>query len=87
MVFTGYSQGAVNKMWYFFLANGGWHTLDGLKSEVEAMTQHPSFTRGGAATRRRNVLKRHERVDLLKKRRRWSGESSIVGMPKTQPEA
>lgn len=51
------------------------------------MTQHPSFTRsGGGAANRRNVLKRHERVDLLKKRGMWTESSSVLGMPKTKPE-
>jgi small basic protein (TIGR04137 family) len=51
------------------------------------MTQHPSFTRsGGGAANRRSVLKRHERVDLLKKRGVWRNDSSILGMPKTKPE-
>ncbi|MDR1232919.1 MAG: small basic protein [Puniceicoccales bacterium] len=51
------------------------------------MTQHPSFTRsGGRAVNRRSVLKRHERVDLLKKRSIWTDASSIVGLPKTKPE-
>ncbi|MDR1413746.1 MAG: small basic protein [Puniceicoccales bacterium] len=51
------------------------------------MTQHPSFTRSGSgATNRRSVLKRHERVDLLKKRGIWNDKSSVVGLPKTKPE-
>jgi small basic protein (TIGR04137 family) len=51
------------------------------------MTQHPSFTRSGSgASNRRSVLKRHERVDLLKKRGIWNDKSSVVGLPKTKPE-
>lgn len=50
------------------------------------MTQHPSFTRGGAATKKRSVLKRYERVDLLKKRGQWQNVGGIIGMPKTKPE-
>lgn len=51
------------------------------------MTQHPSFTRSsGGAANKRSVLKRHERVDLLKKRGLWSENSSVIGMPKTKPE-
>ncbi|MDR1433249.1 MAG: small basic protein [Puniceicoccales bacterium] len=50
------------------------------------MTQHPSFTRSsGGTTGKRSVLKRYERVDLLKKRGTWSEKSSIVGLPKTKP--
>lgn len=51
------------------------------------MAQHPSFTRGGAAMRKRSVLKRHERVDLLKKRGQWTDSSLVLGMPKTKPES
>ena len=51
------------------------------------MSQHPSFTRnGGGATKKRSVLKRHERVDLMKKRGIWTDASSVIGMPKTKPE-
>ncbi|MDR2628773.1 MAG: small basic protein [Puniceicoccales bacterium] len=51
------------------------------------MTQHPSFTRSGSrAVNKRSVLKRHERVDLLRKRGIWTEASSIVGLPKTKPE-
>ncbi|MDR0679837.1 MAG: small basic protein [Puniceicoccales bacterium] len=48
------------------------------------MTQHTSFTR--AITKKRSVLKRHERVDLLKKRGQWKESSLVLGMPKTKPE-
>jgi small basic protein (TIGR04137 family) len=52
------------------------------------MTQHPSFTRSGSgAANRRSVLKRHERVDLLKKRGLWADGNSVTSLPKTKPEA
>lgn len=55
--------------------------------KVLNMTQHPSFTRSsGGAANKRSVLKRHERVDLLKKRGLWTENSSVIGMPKTKPE-
>ncbi|GAB4228037.1 MAG: small basic protein [Chlamydiales bacterium] len=49
------------------------------------MSRHPSFgksTKGGA---KRNVLKRFERIDVLKKIGRWKeGENKkITGLPKT----
>ncbi len=50
------------------------------------MTQHPSFTRGGAVTKKRSVLKRHERVDLLKKRGQLADPEKVLGLPKTRPE-
>jgi small basic protein (TIGR04137 family) len=51
------------------------------------MTQHPSFTRNsGGAAKKRSVLKRYERVDLLTKRGVWTETRSVVGLPKTKPE-
>ncbi len=50
------------------------------------MTQHPSFTRGGAVTQKRSVLKRYERVDLLKKRGQLTDPEQVLGLPKTNPE-
>ncbi len=35
---------------------------------------------------KRNVLKRFERVKLLKSRGRWKDSSSAIGLPKTQPD-
>ncbi|MDR1595695.1 MAG: small basic protein [Puniceicoccales bacterium] len=61
--------------------------FSGVRLEGKEMTQHPSFTRSGSgAANKRSVLKRYERVDLLKKRGVWSEKSSIVGLPKTKPE-
>jgi small basic protein (TIGR04137 family) len=37
--------------------------------------------------KKRNVLKRYERIDLLKKRKQLSEEDSSWGLPKTKPEA
>lgn len=35
---------------------------------------------------KRSVLKRIERVDLLKKRGQWKEGQSVLGLPKTRPE-
>src|SRR5205823_3545312 len=35
---------------------------------------------------KRNVLKRFERVDLLKKRGQWKETSKVIGLPKTKPD-
>lgn len=35
---------------------------------------------------KRNVLKRMERVELLKKRGQWKEGMSPIGLPKTKPE-
>lgn len=50
------------------------------------MTQHNSFKVGSAAgKKKRNVLKRFERVDLLRKRGLWSEGDRVVGLQKTKP--
>jgi small basic protein (TIGR04137 family) len=36
---------------------------------------------------KRNVLKRFERVDLLKKRGQWKEGRSVMNLPKTKPDA
>jgi len=35
---------------------------------------------------RRNVLKRFERVEQLKKQGRWKAGQRVFGLPKTKPE-
>jgi small basic protein (TIGR04137 family) len=35
---------------------------------------------------KRNVLKRFERVELLKKRGQWKEGDRVVGLKKTEPE-
>lgn len=51
------------------------------------MSQHPSFQAGGGASKkRRNVLKRFERVSLLKKRGIYKDGQRVTGLPKTLPE-
>ena len=56
-----------------------------LKTSID-MSQHNSFKSGvSAASSKRTVLKRFERIDLLKKRGQWK-QGKIVGLPKTKPE-
>lgn len=49
------------------------------------MSRHPSFGKSSKATAKRNVLKRFERVDVLKKLGRWdeSTNTRVTGLPKT----
>lgn len=51
------------------------------------MSQHASF-KVGAATgkKRRNVLKRFERITLLRKRGQWKEGDGVSGLVKTKPE-
>ncbi|MBO4552936.1 small basic protein [bacterium] len=49
------------------------------------MSRHPSFGRGGI-TKKRNVLKRLERIDLLRKQNRYKEGQTVYGLPKTKFE-
>ena len=50
------------------------------------MSQHRSLKGASTITAKRNVLKRFERVELLKKRGQWKDSSKVVGLPKTKPD-
>ncbi len=51
------------------------------------MSQHPSLkSSGGASSTKRSVMKRFERVKLMKKRGQWKEGQSPIGLPKTLPE-
>jgi small basic protein (TIGR04137 family) len=51
------------------------------------MSQHPSLKSGGGAVgAKRSVLKRFERVKLLKKRGLWKEGQSALNLPKTTPD-
>lgn len=49
------------------------------------MSRHPSYGKSGNQGKKRNVLKRFERVDVLRKLGRWKdGENKkVTGLPKT----
>ena len=49
------------------------------------MSMHRSLKSASKITTRRNVLKRFERVDLLKKQGRWKDGDRALGLPKTKP--
>ncbi len=50
------------------------------------MSQHKSFKPGGAQSlRKRNVMKRFERVALLKERGQWEEGDRVTGLRKTKP--
>lgn len=51
------------------------------------MSQHPSLKKSSNVGAKRSVLKRFERVKLLKKRGEWEEGRSPIGLPKTEPEA
>jgi small basic protein (TIGR04137 family) len=50
------------------------------------MSQHSSLkVSGGKTATKRNVLKRFERIEILKKRKRWKEGDPGTGLPKTKP--
>ncbi len=51
------------------------------------MSQHRSLRASGKLGAKRNVLKRFERVELLKKRGQWKTGDKVTGLVKTKPEA
>ncbi len=50
------------------------------------MGQHASLKSGSTLGAKRSVLKRFERVELLKKRGQWQDGDRIMGLRKTKPE-
>jgi small basic protein (TIGR04137 family) len=49
------------------------------------MSQHRSLKGQGTITAKRNVLKRFERVELLKSRGQFKATQKVTGLPKTKP--
>jgi len=50
------------------------------------MSQHRSLKGASTIAAKRNVLKRFERVELLKKRGQWKDGQKVIGLPKTKPD-
>ncbi|MGJ8678613.1 MAG: small basic protein [Akkermansiaceae bacterium] len=51
------------------------------------MSKHSSLKAAGGATGKRSVLKRFERIKLLRERGQWKEGKSPIGLPKTKPES
>lgn len=48
------------------------------------MSRHPSYGKANKGATKRNVLKRFERVAVLKKLDRWATDNKrVTGLPKT----
>ncbi|CAM0117163.1 small basic protein [Rhabdochlamydiaceae symbiont of Dictyostelium giganteum] len=49
------------------------------------MTRHRSYGRSSQSGTKRNVLKRYERIDVLRKLGKWKDETNktVTGLPKT----
>ena len=50
------------------------------------MSQHPSLKSASKIKVRRNVLKRFERIDLLKEQGKWKDGDRGMGLPKTKSD-
>lgn len=50
------------------------------------MSQHRSLRASSTLGAKRNVLKRYERVELMRKRSQWTEGRRVTGLPKTKPE-
>lgn len=48
------------------------------------MSRHRSFGGGGKIKAKRNVLKRFERIEILKGKGAWKEGDSASGLPKTK---
>jgi len=55
-------------------------------SIYQPMSQHRSLKGASTNAAKRNVLKRFERVELLKKRGQWKEGQKVIGLPKTKPD-
>jgi small basic protein (TIGR04137 family) len=56
-------------------------------TQTEYMSQHRSLRAAATLGGKRNVLKRFERLELLKKRGQWKPGDRITGLRKTKGEA
>lgn len=53
---------------------------------ISVMSQHNSLQSAKGVAVKRNVLKRFERVEVLRKRGQWKEGERIVGLRKTKPD-
>jgi len=51
------------------------------------MSQHRSLRAAATLGGKRNVMKRFERLEVLKKRGQWKAGVRITGLRKTKPDA
>jgi small basic protein (TIGR04137 family) len=58
-----------------------------VSSQESFMSQHRSLKGASTIAAKRNVLKRFERVELLKKRGVFKPGDKVTGLPKTKPDA
>lgn len=61
--------------------------IPGILQHFLVMSQHRSLRAAATLGGKRNVLKRFERLELLKKRGQWKAGDRITGLRKTKGEA
>ena len=52
-----------------------------------SMSRHRSLRGSSNLAAKRNVLKRLERIELMKKRGKWKPGDRVLGLAKTKPDA
>ena len=57
------------------------------KQQVKNMSKHSTLKATGTVGGKRSVLKRFERVKLMKERGQWKEGQSPIGLPKTKFES
>ena len=48
------------------------------------MSQHPSLSSSDNDKKQRSVLKRYERISLLRDKEKWKEDDSVFGLPKVR---
>jgi small basic protein (TIGR04137 family) len=54
--------------------------------DLDLMSQHRSLRAASTSGAKRNVLKRFERVEILKRRGQWKDGDRVSGLRKTKPD-
>jgi len=63
----------------------GYYHFIPIQENEKNMSQHPSLRNSSKIATKRNVLKRFERVELLKQRGQWKDGDRGTGLRKTKP--
>ena len=74
-----------NTLYFFHSWNYSVFSLNSHRSEEFNMSVHPSLKTKGSVGEKRNVMKRYERIDQLKKEGRYKDGDKAWGLPKTKP--
>jgi small basic protein (TIGR04137 family) len=56
------------------------------REEIQNMSQHRSLRAASTSGAKRNVMKRFERIEILKRRGQWKTGDRVTGLRKTKAE-